>query len=271
MLTFLFWNLNKKPLQARLASLVQRHKVDLVLLAECMVPPSIMLETLNQGDGAPFFNNPNLECQKVMVYSQFVSDFLQPVVESRRFTIRSINLPNRPEFLLAVVHFPSKRNFSGDSQSLECTSLASAVREAEAQVGHARTVLVGDLNMNPFEPGLVGAGGLNAVMARRIARRQSRTVQARTYPFFYNPMWGRFGDVTQGPPGTHYYDRGEHVTYFWNMFDQVLVRPDLLPLFRRRDLKILTRDENGSLLSKRRVPDKKNASDHLPILFRLNV
>jgi hypothetical protein len=57
-------------------------------------------------------------------------------------------------------------------------------------------VLVGDFNMNPFQEGVVAANGLNAVMARRVAaRRRTRVVQEREYPFFYNPMWGHFGDV----------------------------------------------------------------------------
>ena len=49
--------------------------------------------------------------------------------------------------------------------------------------------------MNPFEHGVVAANGLNAVMARKVAARDTRTVLAHEYPFFYNPMWGHFGDA----------------------------------------------------------------------------
>ncbi len=69
-------------------------------------------------------------------------------------------------------------------------------------------------------------------MDRKVARDVVRTVQEQGYGFFYNPMWGLFGDGTRGPSGTFYHRRAEHKVYFWNMFDQVLVRPQLLDRFR---------------------------------------
>ena len=75
-------------------------------------------------------------------------------------------------------------------------------------------MLVGDLNMNPFEDGLVKTTGLHSVMSKSKAKEFSRVVQGRTYPFFYNPMWNLLGDETQGPPGTYYYSSSEHKAFF---------------------------------------------------------
>jgi hypothetical protein len=110
-------------------------------------------------------------------------------------------------------------------------------------------VLVGDLNMDPFEEGVVKANGLHAVMTRRLAGRQTRTVQGRVYPLFYNPMWGLYGDSSAGPPGTYFYEPSGHVGYFWHLFDQVLLRPDLLRFFRNESLCILTEDGQRSFLT----------------------
>jgi len=128
--------------------------------------------------------------------------------------------------------------------------------------------LVGDLNMNPFEDGVVDAFGLHGVMTRRIARRETRIVQGKGCPFFYNPMWSLFGDATPGPPGT-YTDQGQSRGNSWHMFDQVLIRPALLPIFRNEDLEIVTSDGKISLLSKGYIPDHGSTSDHLPVFFRL--
>lgn len=149
--------------------------------------------------------------------------------------------------------------------------MANEIRKIEEKVGHSRTVLVGDLNMNPFQGGVIAANGLHAVMDRTIALRRSRTVQARRYPFFYNPMWGLFGDATAGPPGTHFYENASHDMLFWNMYDQVLIRPDLLPYFHNEELKILTEDDTVSFLTHRGLPDASGVSDHLPILFKLHL
>ncbi len=137
--------------------------------------------------------------------------------------------------------------------------------------GHTRTLLVGDLNMNPFESGMIAAGSLNAVMTRDLADRVTRRVQRRDYPFFYNPMWSLLGDATRGPAGTYYRDSGDHHDYFWNMFDQVLVRPTLLPHFRNEDIMIPSDDGTASLLNARGFLDENCASDHLPLLFKLNL
>ncbi len=175
------------------------------------------------------------------------------------------------EILLAAVHFPSKHDWSEDSQSLECTMLAEDIRRVEESAGHQQTVLVGDLNMNPFETGIVGAAGLHAVMDRSVAKRGTRVVQGRAYAFFYNPMWGLFGDGSRGPAGTFFHSRSEHKVFFWNTFDQVLVRPALLNRFRMDDLAIIDHTEHRSLLTASGIADRNAGSDHLPILFRMNV
>jgi hypothetical protein len=154
-------------------------------------------------------------------------------------------------------------------QAFAMPGLARAITEAERKVGHQRTLLVGDLNMNPFEPGIVAASGLNATMDRRIAERRERTIAGRQYLFFYNPMWSLLGDASPGPPGTYYRNQTEHVAYFWHMFDQVLLRPALLPVFENADLKVLDTDGTTSFLRGIGIPNEDVASDHLPLLFRL--
>ena len=140
-------------------------------------------------------------------------------------------LPESEPILVAAAHLPSKINFSNESQLFESVCLSRAISEVEAGEGHQRTILLVDLNMNPLEPGMVGArGGLNAVMSRRIATRMTRTVQSEKYPFFYNPMWNFLGDRAE-TGGTFYFENAEPKRIMRNMFDQVLLRPGLLKEF----------------------------------------
>jgi hypothetical protein len=92
--------------------------------------------------------------------------------------------------------------------------ISEEIRRVETSVGHSRTVVVGDLNMNPFEDGMISADGFHAVMTSEIANKQPRSIQGNQYPFFYNPMWGRFGDNSEGPPGTFYQRPSSFVEYF---------------------------------------------------------
>jgi hypothetical protein len=147
--------------------------------------------------------------------------------------------------------------------------ISAKIREAEGALGTSRTVLVGDLNMNPFEKGVISASGLHAVMTRAIARKEGRTVDGELYPFFYNPMWSRFGDSTEGPPGTYYRQGSSLTEYFWHTFDQVLIRPALLDRFDEKSLRVLTECGERRFLRQSGIPDHSRVSDHLPLLFTL--
>ena len=271
MLTFLFWNINRKPLASIIANLTVSHDVDVLVLVECEIGPARMLRTLNDGRPAQFHFSPDRACDRIAIYTRFPGDFLEPLSKSPRTTIRRLSLPARTEILLAAAHLPSKLHWEAGSQASECALFAQDVRDVEEQIGHSRTILVGDLNMDPYEDGLIAASALNAVMTRQLALRGRRTVQGRKFPFFYNPMWGLFGDAAPGPPGTYYYESSQHVAAFWHIFDQVLIRPELLDRFHSDSLRIL--DENGGIpfLNDRGLPDASAASDHLPVLFQLDL
>ncbi len=267
---FLFWNLNKKPLANTIARLVAAHDIDVLMFAECDITPATLLTTLNAEGTANYHYAPCRECTKIHLYARFSDQFLPIILETDRLTIRQMTLPNSLEILLAIVHVISKVRYSPQSQEEEARELSRTIREAENFVGHERTVLCGDLNMSPFEYGVVGAGTLNAAMTKQIALRSARTVQHRSFRYFYNPMWAHFGDATDTAPGTLYYPRSDHFCYYWNMFDQVLLRPELLSMWNADTLKILKSDGGHVFLDDiGRVTDDET-SDYLPIVFDLS-
>lgn len=268
MINFLFWNVNKKPLESLITELAFEHNVDVIMLAEYETPNEL-LQVINRNK-FQYFLNESL-CDKIRVYSKFRDDFFPKFAESHRYSIRHLKLPGLDDILLAIVHFPSKINFDDKSQEVESEELARFIRDAENSIGHSKTILVGDLNMNPFENGLVKTTGLHSVMSQQVAKRGSRTVQDRIYPFFYNPMWNFLGDFSLFASGTHYYNASEHITYFWNMFDQVLVRPELLGIFSMPNLRIIDSVGSKSLLKDNGLLDDTFASDHLPIFFSLKL
>lgn len=271
MLSFLFWNIGNKPIQDKIVNLALLYDLDIIMLIESSIAPAVILTSLNKDAISSYHYAPSFGCKRVDIFTRFPSKFLTPTLETDRLTIRSLALPGSVDILLAVTHFPSKLYWDESSQGFQCVELSKFIRDVEHEIGHSRTVLVGDFNMNPFEDGVVSASGLHSVMTRNIAQKGTRIVQATKHPFFYNPMWRFFGDNQPSPPGTYYYERSVQKVFFWNMFDQVLIRPDLLPLFDNDNIKILESDGKISLLSDTGIPDRKNVSDHLPILFRLRL
>ena len=263
-LNFLFWNINGKQLETRVARLARRHSIDVIMLVECAVAPGAMLNALNERN-SPEFELPFSLARSIVIYTRFNRGYLTPVEDdAHQMTVRKLAIPGKIDVLLAGVHLVSKLHWSEASQAQECAVICKRICQIERRHGHRRTVLAGDLNMNPFEAGLVSSVGFNATMSRAVARRGSRRIRGIEYPFFYNPMWSHFGDARGTPPGT-YYHGSQPVTCFWNMFDQVLIRPSLTERFKSDSLKILDSDGTSSFLTRSGRPDIR----FLPITCRL--
>ena len=272
-LTFLFWNL-KRARSDILASLIKRHAVDVLMLAECPLNPEDVLVALNQDRTDYFFVSTQ---NSIAIFTRFSEEYLAPLeppIEGAHFVIRRLALPGRLGILLCVVHFPSKLWQDRLDQSAYATEFGRTVLEpAERQEKHARTILVGDLNMNPYEDGVVQYNGLHGVMTREIAKRELRAVAGfESNRFFYNPMWQHFGEQPEGHAGTYYFSSPKSRADYWNIYDQVLVRPDLLPFFRDEELRIIHQDANLDIsLLRKGKPNHQAVSDHLPLLFRLDI
>jgi len=267
MLTFIFWNVNQKPLANLAGELARSVKADFVILAEPGFGFVEINNALNTDTADYKFHK--IRPQRLMFFSKF-EGLHKSIFESDYYSILHHRLPGRPNFLLVIAHLTSKLYSSEASQILECQRIAQRVREAERHLKHRRTILLGDLNSNPFEPGLVGANALHGVMSRRIAEKLYRRIKGEDFPFFYNPMWNHFGDEN-GVPGTYFYSRAEHVNYYWNIFDQALIRPDLLQFLPKRPVEIVEKIDSKSLLTENGRPDQVSGSDHLPIRLSLEM
>lgn len=272
MATFLFWNTARHDLTIEIARLVQVHDVDVVILAEADgIPVVRFLETANASPGVNLRFHNLVGQEKIRLYTRFPSEAVQPLFDSGGISIRRVRVPGCDEVLLVAAHLPSKLRWQPGEQQDFCCRIREFIDDAETYCGHQRTVVVGDLNMNPFEHGVVSSEGLHAVMTRRDAARGKRVVAGVERHLFYNPMWAHLGERPNGPPGTFYMPRSTPLSYFWNAFDQVLIRPALLKAFSDESLRILTKAGDTPLVTPTGRPDKVGASDHLPILFEIRL
>ena len=265
----IFWNLGNQDRRDLIADLVAERELNLVVLAESPIDTNEFVATLNHDLGRTF-SYPDTGTPRLQLYSGSPEFDLREIYfdANRRLSIRRLWFQGKT-FLFAVVHWISKRNWRDQNQYVEAQLLAGEIREQEDEVGHRRTILVGDLNMNPFETGVVAAACLHGMMSKAEVAAGSRVIQTREYPFFYNPMWGLFGDRTPGPPGTYFYQTSEHTSYNWNMFDQLLIRPEALSLCQE-EVEIVNRIGDVDLLTARGRPSKTIGSDHLPLFFSLS-
>jgi hypothetical protein len=267
--TLAFWNVNAKVSPETIAVLAREWDVDIIILAENETDRFAIQRKLNQDAERLYFTDPG-ESDRLTILTRFQPGLLCLVRDSPGVAIRHYQLPLGESFLVVAVHLVSKLWARTEDQVFVAVELTDYIREAEERVGHNRTIVMGDLNMNPFETGIVGSGGLHGVMDRRIVSAGSRKVRGKDHMFFYNPMWSKFGDAGPAPPGTYFYSSGAEVNYFWHMFDQVLVRPSLLDSLSNDSVSIVTRIGEMDLLTDRGRPNSTVASDHLPIVCQLS-
>ena len=258
----LFWNLNRLSITNPVVAVAKSLLPEVLILAEA--------ESV-RGDIQKALASAGLTYTVDAVSKRFVMCFrdlrLVPVEDGPRVTVRRVQRKGHLDVLLVAMHLPSKLFFSQADQTLNAPAYADDIRRWERDAKHERTVVVGDLNMSPFDPGVVGASGFHAVSSRAVARRGSRKVDGRTYPFFYNPSWRLFAR-DGAPPASYYRSESKQEAHFWYMLDQVLVRPALLEHFQDSSLRLVTAGEGIELLSSNGEPC---VSDHLPLYFELNL
>lgn len=268
MAVLLFWNVGERDAASAIAALCREHDVDVLILAEASMRMVELMRHLNRGDGAPFWEfNP--VPSRVRLVTRYPSSCLQQVFDDGQVSIRNLRPPIGAEVLIVAAHLPSKLHSDDQDQYYRIRRLRTDIEAAETRVGHRNSIVIGDLNLNPFEDAMVAADGLHGMMDKQVAQRAARTVQGRHWDFFYNPMWSRLGDESRGPPGTYYYARGGLVSYFWNTFDQVLLRPSLLPYYDEDSLAIISRVGGREILAPGRAGG--SSPDHLPLVVKLSI
>ncbi len=264
----MFWNLGGNPIHELVGAACREHQVDVLIVAEAgEIDPADFLRSLNR-DGEIRFSEFNQVPSKVRFFLRYPTENLSAVFDDGRVSIRNLRPPVGPNLLIIGAHLPSKLYRREEDQSYAVRILRNNIREAEQKVSHSNTLLIGDLNMDPFEAGMVAADGLHAAMTKEIAQRNPRIVQGKAWDYFYNPMWSRLGDESSGPAGTYYRLGSRVVEYFWHTFDQVLIRPALIPYYRTDSLRVVTQIGETNLMIQLQI--EKRVSDHLPLVLTLH-
>jgi hypothetical protein len=264
-----FWNIGKNDdLNDVVIDFIVHYDLDIIILAE---PPEGFFLKLKKHPRFKKFKQVTDGDECVEIFTWFNKNHVNKVIKERRNSAYKIKTSNGSILNMVACHFPSKKNWSNEGQAMECANLSNTINEVEKKTRSEKTVLIGDLNMNPFENGVMAANGLNAIQDKEyVIKNRNRVVNERRYGFFYNPMWQFFGDYNH-PFGTYYKRVAEPVSVEWNIFDQVLLKPDLLSYFAKDSVKIISKIGMYNIFNFQNRPYKSYYSDHFPIFLNLNI
>jgi hypothetical protein len=273
-MNILYWNTYKKELTDEIIELVITHNINFIVLLENTADNIFLLNQLK--NVAPAFQQfKTLLFNRPKIFSSLPLESVKEITGHGRYGIFEINTKEFEKALLTITHFPSKMNWGNPNDHFSlCVELREDIDKAEFTADTRNTIIVGDFNMNPFEEGLINSSGLHNTNNKEIALTKQRNYQGRSYDYFYNPMWSFFGDSSKGNvQGTHFFNTYKPLNYFWNMYDQVMIRPELIPFFDETKLDIISGTNTKSFLKTTSGYTRidKDISDHLPIKFQIKL
>lgn len=269
-LKLMFWNIKgNEDTYPLIASYITQFDVDMCVLAEMPYGTTYRLQA-KLPSGYTFQELPSDKAKIKYIYNQRIeSKFIDDAPQGRG-SMLSLKLNNGTQINLVGCHLLDSINH-GASERCHFAQLFSAfISGHEAELNNDMTIVIGDFNMNPFEEGMAAAYAFNAVMDKSIAKRKPRKYKGKAYPYFFNPMWHFYGHPIHAN-GTIYYNSSNKGTlYYWNLYDQILLRASLCSSFRYDDIGIVKQIDKTNLLTNRGGINK-DISDHLPIYINLKI
>lgn len=256
----LFWNTHKNPnINNVLCEVIAENNISLVVLAEYEGEIYELLKELAE-IGINMQEYLTAGCDRIKIIG--IEQNISPGLQTKYASFQIINNKD----ILCCIHLPSRLYSAGDGmRKITINNIMAGIAEIEEKVGTENTIILGDFNANPYDDECLEADKFHGIPYYKEAARKARTIADKEFKMFYNPMWKFFGNCEK-PFGTYYYSGNNIKNTFWNIYDQVIIRPSLKDRFL--NLQILTETQNRYLLNDRGYPDK-NISDHLPITFEI--
>lgn len=256
-----FWNTNKnEKINNYISDIIEENLVDIFVLAEY----EANIEELKQKiklHNIVIEQAITIGCDRITILKRRKD--VKPGFQNKYCSMQIID----DKYLLVCLHLPSKLYADELKRGIAISRIVEEIQNYEKNLNIEKTIIVGDINENPYESGCLGANGFHGIPVYKDTMKKYRIIMDESFKMFYNPMWNLLGDFSF-PPGTYYYSGNEVENSFWNVYDQVMIRPCLREQFVDDELKIICATKKRKLIDANKHPDK-SISDHLPIVFEI--
>ena len=270
----LFWNLCRKDSFTNvIADIIRDEEIDLVAFAEFPKGKELFFESeLRAVDKSFTYLEPIADNRRIDVfYKSGIVDIINSFGGERIIVDRIHSSANGQDYYIVFCHLRDARNVSKEQLAGFAREIVKEILDFEKEKDNHHLIVCGDFNMNPYDNAMIEHDSFNAMQTAALANKCNRNVYGKPYLLFYNPMWGLFGDLHgQDVPGTYYYAPSIPIQPYWHILDQVIMRPEVINVFDKKQLKIVTKGPSYNLLNANNNICHKY-SDHLPIKFTLNI
>lgn len=262
---FLFWNINKKDLSDTIIEICQENDIDILGICEGEeLDKNNIIKKLNFKE---VFLLSNLKDRGIKLFCKKNIN-MKVNTENNSYHKEYSLLIENINYKILLLHLPSKLRLDNISQSQFATRFREILKGINYQ--GKKTIIFGDFNMNPFEEGMISSEAFHALNSKLITSKIQREVYGEKRYYFYNPTWFLYAKSHNEIIGSYYYNSSDFINLFWNMFDQVIISPDLINNFNFDTFKIIEKTILRNLC-KNGKPNEVIYSDHLPIFFEFNL
>lgn len=260
----LFWNMKKNPVGDLIKTCLREHEIDVAVFAEHegVDLPALVREL----DGRYRYVDPVQERPRIVAVTE---RGLRAILrrEQSRYALYEI-VCGGVRVVLGGIHLHDRWSRRDPVVRLETIhyDLVPDIEALERELGHDRTIVIGDFNAGPFDQELLQMNAFNAALFKDVILRDDvRTVDGKRYRRFYDPVLHFLSEDTKTYGS--YYHSGDPCTPVWHCLDHVLVRRALADSIR--DLQYLRRIGDTDLIKEVR-PDPE-ISDHLPLFVDIDL
>lgn len=241
--------------------LVQEYNIDVLIAAEYRADKTELCNLLREHHQYLAECN-TCGCNRIDCWSNYAN-----IKVGRQNDYHSIQII-RNRFILCSIHLPTDLHGDYSEERLvKIQEIMHDIKETECEIRTQKTIIIGDFNEMPYSKGCLNANGFHGLPVLSVKDKSTRKVNNIEYRKFYNPMWNFMGDFIY-PPGTYFYNQSKLHSPMWYILDQVIMSKDVLPLFVKESLKIITSCGGIDLANVKGHPNKK-ISDHFPIMCEI--
>lgn len=169
---------------------------------------------------------------------------------------------NDMKILLFVLHLKSQLHSEVNAKRCS-TAVKTEIDAIIKQHNCPYVIIIGDFNLPHFEEIFLNFYSFNATNYYSKDHNEYKSFEGESRLKYYSPISALQGDMSNGPPGTYYYNIASQ-SQAWHTYDQALISYPLAKYLKKTECCVLTEIGNTKLVTKNSRPDKK-ISDHLPI------
>lgn len=260
----IYWNTKNNISLDSVIDILEDFAPDFLFLSEIneelLLSNISKLKTINY----LYFENPGCDRVKILKKESIKCNLNY---QTKYYT--TLNLPDSDLYIISV-HLPSQMF---QHQSALKSFIRDVRQEIDSKIGNSNIkniIIIGDFNVNPFEPALIEFDGFGATNSTNFRKKITNLNPKSEKTLYYNPTWKLY--MNNHFPGSKYFPRPSGSSFDileHHLLDQVLISRNLLHNLENEKISFINKTKNFIFFD-----DDKNKiliSDHLPLNFEFEL